>query len=182
MPTNLARFPFVKGLDGFDFSCQPALDKKQIQTLADWHFVEQGDNVILLGPQGVGKTHLAVGLGLKPLSPLGLEDFYDVINERYERGSLIVTSNRALAEWRDLFQNPVLRSAGLDRLTHNAHQIVITGDGFRAKKPAPRLGRSKEVVAPIRQTRPVDADGLDGATHTRPQDYSGPRKLDSRVS
>jgi DNA replication protein DnaC len=71
--------------------------------------------------------------GLKPLSPLGPEDFYDVINERYERGSLIVTSNRALAEWPDLFQNPLLASAALDRLTHNAHQIVITGDSFRAK-------------------------------------------------
>jgi len=49
--------------------------------------------------------------GLKPLSTLGPEDFYDVINERYERGSLIVTSNRALAEWPDLFQNPLLASA-----------------------------------------------------------------------
>jgi DNA replication protein DnaC len=71
--------------------------------------------------------------GLKPLPPLGPEDFYDVINERYERGSLIVTSNRALAEWSDVFQKPLLASAALDRLTHNAHQIVITGDSFRAK-------------------------------------------------
>ena len=71
--------------------------------------------------------------GLKPLSTLGPEDFYDVINERYERGSLIVTSNRALAEWPELFQNPLLASAALDRLTHHAHPLVITGDSFRAK-------------------------------------------------
>ena len=70
--------------------------------------------------------------GLKPLPPAGPEDFYDVINERYERGALIITSNRAFSEWPDLFQSPLLASAALDRLAHHAHQIVITGDSFRA--------------------------------------------------
>ncbi len=65
MRTNLARFPFVKGLDAFDFTYQPSLDKKQIQALASCHFIEHGENVVILGPPGVGKTHLAVGLGLK---------------------------------------------------------------------------------------------------------------------
>lgn len=67
MRTNLARFPFVKTLEAFDFGYQPALDKKQLQALATCRFVELGENVILLGPPGVGKTHLAVGLGLKAI-------------------------------------------------------------------------------------------------------------------
>jgi len=67
MRTNLARFPFVKGLESFDFSYQPSIDKKQIQTLASCHFIEHGENVVILGPPGVGKTHLAVGLGLKAI-------------------------------------------------------------------------------------------------------------------
>jgi len=67
MRTNLARFPFVKGLESFDFAYQPSIDKKQIQTLASCHFIEHGENVVILGPPGVGKTHLAVGLGLKAI-------------------------------------------------------------------------------------------------------------------
>jgi len=68
MRTNLARFPFVKGLDAFDFAYQPSIDKKQINTLASCHFIEHGENVVILGPPGVGKTHLAVGLGLKAIA------------------------------------------------------------------------------------------------------------------
>jgi DNA replication protein DnaC len=71
--------------------------------------------------------------GLKPLHPPAPEDLYEIVNERYERGSLIVTSNRAFSEWPDLFQSPLLASAALDRLAHNAHQILITGDSYRAK-------------------------------------------------
>ena len=67
MRTNLARFPFVKGLDAFEFPYQPSLDKKQIQTLSLCHYLEHGENLVLLGPPGVGKTHLAVGLGLKAI-------------------------------------------------------------------------------------------------------------------
>lgn len=67
MRTNLARFPFVKGLDAFDFTYQPSIDKKQIANLASCHFIEHGENVVILGPPGVGKTHLAVGLGLKAI-------------------------------------------------------------------------------------------------------------------
>jgi DNA replication protein DnaC len=67
MRTHLARFPFVKTLEAFDWSYQPSLDKKQIQSLATCRFIETGENVILLGPPGVGKTHLAVGLGVKAI-------------------------------------------------------------------------------------------------------------------
>ena len=67
MRTHLARFPFVKGLDAFEFGYQPSIDKKQLQSLAACHYIENGENVVLLGPPGVGKTHLAVGLGLKAI-------------------------------------------------------------------------------------------------------------------
>src|SRR5437762_10728424 len=69
MRTHLARFPFVKSLETFDFSYQLSLDKKQIHTLSSCHFIEHGENVVFLGPPGVGKSHLAVGLGLKAIEP-----------------------------------------------------------------------------------------------------------------
>ena len=56
MRTNLARFPFIKGLDAFDFAYQPSVDKKQITRLANCHFIEHGENLVILGPPGVGKT------------------------------------------------------------------------------------------------------------------------------
>ena len=65
MRTAMARFPFVKPLETFDFAYQPSIDKRQVMTLASCHYIEHGDNVIVLGPPGVGKTHLAVSLGIK---------------------------------------------------------------------------------------------------------------------
>jgi DNA replication protein DnaC len=73
--------------------------------------------------------------GLKPLQSPAPEDLYDVISERYERGSILLTSNRAPDEWPDLFGNPLLASAGLDRLSHNANVLLITGASYRARGP-----------------------------------------------
>ncbi len=67
MRTAMARFPFVKPLETFDFGYQPSIDRKQVQALASCHYIEHGDNVIVLGPPGVGKTHLAVSLGIKAI-------------------------------------------------------------------------------------------------------------------
>jgi DNA replication protein DnaC len=93
MRTQLARFPFVKGLDAFDFSYQPSLDKKQLQTLSTGHFIEHGENLVILGPPGVGKTHLAVGLGLK-----AIECGYRVL---FTTAAALITSlTRALSEGR----------------------------------------------------------------------------------
>lgn len=67
MRTAMARFPFVKALDAFDFGYQPSIDRKQLTELASCHFIEHGENIVILGPPGVGKTHLSVGLGLKAI-------------------------------------------------------------------------------------------------------------------
>ena len=67
MRTSLAKFPFVKDLESFDFTYQPSIDKKQVASLASCHYIEHGENIVILGPPGVGKTHLAVGLGIKAI-------------------------------------------------------------------------------------------------------------------
>ena len=175
----------TKTLEGFDFSFNPSVNRQQVLDLSTCSFVRQKRNVLICGPTGVGKTHLAQALvheacrrgytgllvntykmlqhisggradgtlerrlqtylhpdllalddfGLKPLPPSGPEDLYDIINERYERGTILLTSNRAPEEWPDLFGDPLLASAGLDRLTHRAHILVITGASFRAQAP-----------------------------------------------
>jgi DNA replication protein DnaC len=93
MRTSLARFPFVKGLDAFDFSYQPSLDKKQIHTLGTCHYIEHGENLLILGPPGVGKTHLAVGLALK-----AIERGYRVLFTTAT--TMIATLTKAVAEGR----------------------------------------------------------------------------------
>ena len=183
-----------KTLEGFDFDFNPSINRQQVLHLAECDFVREHRNVILCGPTGTGKSHLAQALGqeacrkgyqallvdtdkmlkhlnggradgswerrlatylradvlilddfgLKPLSTPGPEDLYDVINERYEQGSIVLTSNRAPAEWPALFGDPLLASAGLDRLAHRAEVAIIDGDSFRAKD---RRKLEKEVIA-----------------------------------
>jgi DNA replication protein DnaC len=70
--------------------------------------------------------------GLKSIQPPGPEDLYDVFNERYEHGSILLTSNRAPNEWADLFLDPLLASAGLDRLLDRAEVVIIRGPSFRS--------------------------------------------------
>ena len=74
--------------------------------------------------------------GLRALVPPGPEDLYDVINERYEKGSILLTSNRAPEEWPALFGDPLLASAGLDRLNHRAELLVVRGESYRAQASA----------------------------------------------
>lgn len=186
-----AAFQPDKTLERFDFAFNPQLNRQQVLDLATCQFVTRKEPVLICGPTGVGKSHLAQALGqaacrrgfdvvyvtaarmlqhlagghadgtyerrlqsyvrpdlliiddfgLKPLRAPAPEVFYDVINERYERGATVVTSNRALDEWPQLFGDPLLASAGLDRLFHNAHALVITGQSFRAR------GRRAEVGA-----------------------------------
>jgi DNA replication protein DnaC len=82
--------------------------------------------------------------GLKPLRAPGPEDLYDVINERYEKASIVLTSNRDRAEWSDLFGEPLLASAALDRLTHGAHFVEMTGASYRAEHTKRQLAQRRE--------------------------------------
>lgn len=173
----------TKTLEGFDFDFNPNLNRQQILNLATCEFIREKRNLLICGPTGVGKSHLAQAygqeaarqgmdvlftsvqkmlshlnggradnswerrlnlylrpdllilddFGLKSIQPPGPEDLYDIINERYERGSILLTSNRAPSEWPDLFQDPLLASAGLDRLLDRAEVLVIRGPSFRSK-------------------------------------------------
>lgn len=84
--------------------------------------------------------------GLVPLTAQAAEDLYEIIRERYERKSIFLTSNRAPEEWAEVFGNPLLASAALDRLTHHAHMITITGSSYRQRKrkPNPKGKENKE--------------------------------------
>ena len=93
MKTAMARFPFQKSLDSFDFKFQPSIDPKVIKDLATCRFIADTDNVLLLGPPGVGKTHLAVGIGLKACA-LGYRTAFTTA------AGLIATLTRAHTEGR----------------------------------------------------------------------------------
>jgi DNA replication protein DnaC len=82
--------------------------------------------------------------GLKPIKPPGPEDLYDIISQRYESGSILLTSNRAPNEWPDLFLDPLLASAGLDRLLDRAEVLIVRGPSYRAKN---RAQLEQEVLA-----------------------------------
>jgi DNA replication protein DnaC len=87
--------------------------------------------------------------GLQPLSAQAIQDLYDIISERYEHASIIITSNRAFEEWADVFANDLLASAALDRLTHHAHTLIVRGQSYRQRS------RRKEIADPP-TTQPDD--------------------------
>lgn len=173
----------LKTLAQFDFLAAPGVNRTLIQELATCTFVSRHENILLCGPTGVGKSHLANAIaiealkrdyrvlskpthrllndlhtarasgthsrllarilrcdllvlddfGLQALSAQAVQDLYEIITERYERGSLIITSNRAFEEWAEVFNNDLLASAALDRLTHHTHALTIRGDSFRQR-------------------------------------------------
>ena len=92
------------------------------------------------------RPHLLIldDFGLKPLRAPAPEDLYEIIAGRYERGSIIITSNRAFPEWPDLFGEPLLASAALDRLGHDAHQIVLTGESYRTRATRRRTADKRQ--------------------------------------
>lgn len=176
-----AGFEQLKALEDFDFHFNPQVPKARIIDLATCNFIQRKENVLLIGPAGVGKSHLAQALGhracragyrtlytqagdmltqlraaradgsydrrlarytspdLLILDDLGLRplrdpeplDLYEVIRHRYERGSLVVTSNRTVDEWGPLFHDALLATAAIDRLLHHAHTIIMDGESYR---------------------------------------------------
>lgn len=176
-----ANFEHAKTLVDFDFAFNPKIPKPKLIELATCGFLGRQENILLLGPTGVGKSHLAqaIGhracrlghsvlfvranemfrelraaraddsvtkrmqrylnvdlliiddLGLRPLQHTDPVDLYDIVRGRYERGSLIITSNRDRNELLPLFPDPLLGSAAVDRLLHHAHVLVIEGPSYR---------------------------------------------------
>lgn len=198
--TRLAHLPFPRTLDQFDFAFQPSLDERQVRELATLAFVAEAANVVLLGPPGVGKTHLAVALGLAaieaghgvyfvrahalvedlrraqaegrldrrlrvylapkvlivdefgvwPFDRVGATALFTLVSARYERGSVILTSNKGFAEWGEVLGDSVIAAAILDRLLHHSHVLNIRGESYRLreKKRAGLVGAPPRPLPP----------------------------------
>ncbi len=178
-----ARFPARKTIEDFDFSFQRSLQRDTMLHLGALDFVAGRENVVFLGPPGTGKTHLAIGLGIRAcqaghrvafatasqwVSRLGeahaqgrLQDeltrlgripllvvdevgyipfeaeaanlFFQLVSARYERASVIVTSNKPFGRWGEVFGDPVVAAAMIDRLVHHAEVVSLKGDSYRLK-------------------------------------------------
>ena len=181
---KLAKLPYLKTLDTFDFDFQPSANQRRMNELRTLAFLERAENVVFLGPPGVGKTHLAVGLAveavknghtayflsahelialireniasgrihrkLKALNKPGIliidevgyaamEDdvahyFFQIVSNRYEKGSIILTSNKSYGSWGDVFGNNMVATAILDWLLHHSTMINIKGDSYRIRE------------------------------------------------
>jgi DNA replication protein DnaC len=208
MGLQIAHFPSVRTLEEFDFSLQPSVDERLIQELATGNFIAHGEAVLMLGPPGVGKTHLAIGLGRKvverghtvrfttatallstlakaesegilpeklteftkprlliidelgylPFERRAAHLFFQLVNRRYEKGGLLITTNQRVSEWGTVFGDEVLATAILDRLLHHSHTLMITGESYRLReKRRTGLFRSgMEIVNPEPEKQPSE--------------------------
>lgn len=94
----------------------------------------------------IGAADLLVldDFGLRPINATGAEDLYEIIHHRYEKGSIILTSNRSPSEWPELFGDSLLASVALDQLTHHARVTIITGESYRQRHRRKEVGKPKE--------------------------------------
>jgi DNA replication protein DnaC len=173
-----------KTLESFDFDFNPQINHAQIKELASCSFIEEKVPVLIVGPCGTGKSHIAQAIahcsiqrgidtlwlsqtqvfnelqaarasgrfdkkfselikiplliiddfGLRPLRNPQDEDFHDLISERYERASTMITSNLDFSEWGSAFPNRLLAAATIDRLRHNAYRVTLDGPSFRSER------------------------------------------------
>ena len=179
-----AVFPVKKTLEEFDFEFQKSIDKNVIKDLATLRFVYNSENVVFLGPPGVGKSHLAIALGIEavkagisvhftntgnlierlktanqegmlekklrdlmkykvliideigylPFDEEGAHCLFQLISRRYEKSSMILTSNKSYGEWGEIFKDQIIAAAVLDRILHNSTTINIRGESYRLKE------------------------------------------------
>lgn len=189
-----AHFPTPKGIEEFDFTATPSLNKKQVLELTVCEWIDNRENVIFLGNPGTGKTHLATALGVAacqrgysvqfftaaalvnllvearnekqllrlqnklakvrmviidelgyiPFSKTGAELLFEVFSQRYERGSILITTNLPFEEWTSVLGSERLTGALLDRLTHRVHILPIEGDSYRLAQSKQRRFISKK--------------------------------------
>ena len=184
-----AHFPFVATMDGFDMAFQPSIDPGKIRDLVSLEWVSSGENVVLIGPSGVGKTHLSIALGqlalqrgisvrfypvirlveqlekaykagtiddkirevnkpkllildelgFIPFTPLQGQLLFELISARYEKKSIIVTSNKMPGEWGTVFGDAAAATASLDRLLHHCTPMLISGESYRTREFARKM-------------------------------------------